>query len=237
MKFNELHDLLEKNSSPELLPPPMEVNKELLEILYKQFNLNEFLLSLEKDSNILKLIASSSYTHEIGFDKIVIHPYLNTNFQLRLNVWWADKYRNASFENIHTHRWDYATVLLIGEYEYKNYKISDSEGVEKYWYNYFPRHEEAFNMKLIGRRKLSIESNEILKKGNIMSLDSFTPHKITPKEGINTISFFLNQKPIKEYTDVYSDVKLTKHGTSIQSPNLSEHKLIELLHKVSQNIS
>lgn len=66
-----------------------------------------------QDAPFLSEIASASYMHSNGFDKIVLAAGPADEYKLRLHLWRPD--REPHSEHIHNHRWTFGSVVLVGE--------------------------------------------------------------------------------------------------------------------------
>ncbi|WP_433269263.1 hypothetical protein ACQPZF_06460 [Actinosynnema sp. CS-041913] len=53
-----------------------------------------------------------AYRHPNGFLKIVL--IAEVEFQLRLHVWRPEPDSPVATENVHNHRWDFASAVLVG---------------------------------------------------------------------------------------------------------------------------
>ena len=70
--------------------------------------------SIIDDNDALEYIASRSYPHPIGFDKLVLYHDLDTNFKFRLHIYWRGNQR-ADMERLHLHRFEMASAIISGE--------------------------------------------------------------------------------------------------------------------------
>ena len=97
------------------------------------------------DSSLLAEIATRSYTHSLGFRKIVLLDGRDTNldYKLRLHIWWPQKAQKEGApiaEGKHEHRWDFVSTVLAGMLENQKYIIRDLTERE---HGIFQRFEET----------------------------------------------------------------------------------------------
>jgi len=73
----------------------------------------------------------NSHAHPNGFDKLSLYRS-KLGFCVRLHVWRSD---TRHVEQIHSHRWDFSSVVLCGALVAMNYRISraDEHGGERYY--------------------------------------------------------------------------------------------------------
>lgn len=62
------------------------------------------------DAALAEKVAAGSYSHVNGFDKISLWRWSNAA-KCRLHIWWN---RFPYSEEIHNHRWDFASAILTG---------------------------------------------------------------------------------------------------------------------------
>ena len=68
----------------------------------------------------------SSQRHDNGFDKIVLYRSPRTDIKLVLHLW-DNRDGAAAQDNIHNHRWDFASVVLLGCLRSELYQV-DPDG-------------------------------------------------------------------------------------------------------------
>jgi hypothetical protein len=83
-----------------------------LAALRTRASLTSLLNFLRTDSTALDVVASRSYRHRNGFDKIVLAAPEESLLKLVLHVWPKDSLESS--DNIHNHRWDFSSVVLCG---------------------------------------------------------------------------------------------------------------------------
>lgn len=105
--------------------------------LYKEqvISLLENILS---DSSLLKVIANRSYTHALGFDKIVLMdlskdlPTKVHKTQLRLHIWDPEKTGALPIvEALHEHSFDFISTVLSGHLENQQFTFSHLDENQK----------------------------------------------------------------------------------------------------------
>jgi hypothetical protein len=76
-------------------------------------NLSAILECLLADEKLIQDCSDKSYEHLNGFDKYVLIKSSKSSWVLRLHIWWPDKNRGYQ-ENMHIHRWAFASCLVAG---------------------------------------------------------------------------------------------------------------------------
>jgi fructose-1,6-bisphosphatase/inositol monophosphatase family enzyme len=79
--------------------------------------------SIIADDNALASIASKSYPHPIGFDKLVLYDD-PTGFKFRLHIYWRGNQR-AAMERMHLHRFEMASAIVTGELTNHTWRVAD----------------------------------------------------------------------------------------------------------------
>jgi hypothetical protein len=73
-----------------------------------------WLRDLVADKAAVSEIAKRSYWHPNGFAKIVLHTAAEPEFRIRLHVWPRSETPSRGESNPHSHRWEFASYVLIG---------------------------------------------------------------------------------------------------------------------------
>jgi len=115
-----------------------------LKLLLEKFLLNQ---------HALAKIQQFSYYHQNGFDKFVLID--NQYFKLRLHVWQPENIDKAQ-ENIHDHRWAFASKVLYGSFQNQFFDEHEEGSMERLFYTYFPSYEDQkYDLQYNGNRKLT----------------------------------------------------------------------------------
>src|SRR5688572_21463814 len=61
----------------------------------------------------LEQVASRSYVHANGFDKLVLLGSCAPIYKLRLHIWWPGR-SEPELDNVHNHRWDFSSSVVTG---------------------------------------------------------------------------------------------------------------------------
>src|SRR5580692_3858865 len=75
---------------------------------------------IRRDRSSLAELASCSYRHRNGFDKIVLGSAGSRGMKLVLHVWPLSDL--PYHDHIHSHRWDFASVVLAGTLQLDMYQ-------------------------------------------------------------------------------------------------------------------
>lgn len=106
--------------------------------------LPELIRDLLASEENLARVASRSYPHHNGFDRIELCATDDPASALRLHVWWGDTNRR---EHIHGHPWNFGSTVLAGVLHYEHY-VEDTAGEELHEYHY-PRPTGAESYRLL----------------------------------------------------------------------------------------
>ena len=97
-----------------LYAQPADIMSEVTDALnrYATSHLKRDLFAVSNDVEWLSAIACVSYKHANGFSKLVLGE--SESGRLRLHIWEPDA---AAEENIHEHRWHFASAVIAGSIE------------------------------------------------------------------------------------------------------------------------
>jgi len=79
------------------------------------------------DPQALDQIVKKSYHHHNGFEKIVL--LADDDFSLRLHVWWKGS-DEGSLEDVHNHRWDFVSSIILGVMSQDFFDIIDETDIK-----------------------------------------------------------------------------------------------------------
>lgn len=178
----------------------------LLRKLTSQKILPRMLVSLINDRDALRRVAKRSYTHNNGFDKIVLLRGLHPAHQLRLHIWW----RGATADpHIHSHSANFATCLITGAYRMAIYNPGPSGSVWKQYRYTRPTKGSEGMLRYRGAAHLRITERYSLNAGDGYLLDYRVLHRITSSNRGLTSSLALFGPKRQTGADVYTLSSLT----------------------------
>jgi len=85
----------------------------------------ELLASISSGQQLAADVSRRSYWHSNGFAKLVVHVNDEPGFRLRLHVWPADDRHRSGYENVHSHRWPFGSIVLAGVITVEEYHEID----------------------------------------------------------------------------------------------------------------
>lgn len=136
--------------------------------------------SLVASQEALCVAATRSRPHENGFDKVVLCNHAGWN--LRLNLWWAD--RASHTENVHSHRWDFASTVLVGSFRADYFVLVEDGGMTLRGYDYArPSASADYMMQDVGPRQVRLDESVTVTAGESYILHSSRLHRVIVPEG------------------------------------------------------
>lgn len=126
----------------------------------------------------LEKIAMRSYLHGNGFYKIILED--NNLFRLRLHIWRPE---SRAEENIHDHRWHFASTILSGHMESEIWEDAIPGGgelLDEYLYVGKTETEEAY-VRHMGKSEVSLKQKDFHAPGDAYYMMSNVMHKIVYK--------------------------------------------------------
>ncbi|MFG2090851.1 MULTISPECIES: hypothetical protein [unclassified Spirillospora] len=186
----------------------------------------ELLCSALRDEQWLEAVRAGSYRHPNGFHKIVL--LAGDSYQLRLHVW-SELTRESGVENIHNHRWDFSSVILLGGYRFQEF-TPDPGGPAFHSYGYASdRGATVYALEPLGHRGLSRTFDAHLSAGSSYTLTSDVFHRVSNPPGRLTMSLVLQGPHRPDSTVlVFAEESLTT-GEPLPRPGFSQPALRLLL--------
>lgn len=178
--------------------------RRLTQSLGTKESIEGLLISILREESRISESGGWSYIHGNGFDKLVLLMREGV-YKLRLHVWWEDAPLDAT-ENIHCHRWDFASTLITGNYRYQLYERTDREGTEEgYEYVYHPPRNEGFHgLKLVGQQRLLCTFDANLAAGSSYYMSRKLFHRITRLGHGMTSTIMLQQRDATDTATMFA---------------------------------
>lgn len=169
--------------------------RDLLDRLAHPADLGRALETMLDDPEALRQCARKSYVHPNGFDKIVLASG-DSGWKLRLNIWWPSDGWHT--ENIHNHRWNFASSVVVGRLE-TDFFAFDDDGDEVNEYVYRPAAENgAYLMEHNGTRRIRKIFSGTIAAGSSYSLERSALHRVCHSRQDLTATLMLHTAPTRE---------------------------------------
>jgi hypothetical protein len=161
--------------------------------------LRDLLGAIVHDPRRAEAVAARSYWHANDFAKLVLHDNDDPPFHLRLHVW-ADGLipapRSAGYSNIHTHRWEFASVIVAGALHVELFEecdVADRKAIACHKFEYRSAEQPAAPASLVpvGRRALRSTGAIDYTVGDVHSCKVDTVHSAEPVDGALTATIFV----------------------------------------------
>ncbi|KOU21879.1 hypothetical protein ADK52_22590 [Streptomyces sp. WM6372] len=197
--------------------------------------LRSLLGQIMEDEDALAEIAARSYYHANAFLKVVLLAGDKNPWKLRLHVWHPQPDALGTItEDIHSHRWDFTTALVVGEYFAREFQIGPGE--EYYHFKYLPVGEgQAFSLEAQGTERLRSVFEAILPAGTVYHISHEVLHCISRSAGKAAASVVLQRPAVEEFTNVFRTSPVAEQGKSeikVQRPSVDQLRA-ELAHFLS----
>jgi hypothetical protein len=186
-------------------------NIETLSELSSREVFSKLLDSLASDDRWLVEVDSRSYFHANNFAKIVLLSGAEANWKLRLHIWWPQPDKPPGEpEDIHSHRWDFTTSLLAGEYLATEYAVVPN-GLEHYQYEYTPAGaSSSFKLKSCGQASLVPVFEARLPQGTVYHITHELLHRVSSTSQSVTATLMIQGPALSKTTKVFATAPLVK---------------------------
>nr|ADN26243.1 hypothetical protein [Streptomyces coeruleorubidus]ADN65340.1 hypothetical protein [Streptomyces coeruleorubidus] len=177
------------------------------------------------DDTALADIAARSYYHANNFLKVVLLAGDKNPWRLRLHMWHPQPNASGTItEDIHSHRWDFTTALVVGEYFAQEFKIGP--GTEYYHFKYLPIGQgKTFSLEAQGKEQLSSVFEALLPAGTVYHINHEVLHCISRSAGKAAASLVLQPPAVEDFTNVYRTSPVgeqTKTEIEVQRPSVAQ---------------
>ncbi|GCE22241.1 hypothetical protein [Dictyobacter kobayashii] len=172
-------------------------SKALIQYIGTREMILSMLKSLITDEEQLRRVASMSYPHRNGFDRIVLIKSSHPEYKLRLHIWWP-QHSHPIVETIHNHAWNFSSSVLTGAFQFQSY-IQDKDGDEMYHYSI----GSDSIMKFVAKTKLICVYDAMICAGCSYSFQHTIPHRVINVPDLMTSTLILQTSNQKISSDVF----------------------------------
>ncbi|APS20751.1 hypothetical protein ACIQEY_28175 [Streptomyces parvus] len=177
------------------------------------------------DEDVLADVAARSYYHANNFLKLVLLAGDKNPWRLRLHMWHPQPDATGSItEDIHSHRWDFTTALVVGEYFAQEFRVGP--GTEYHYYKYLPIGQgKTFSLVAQGKERLTSVFEALLPAGTVYHIDHQVLHCISRSAGKAAASLVLQLPAVEEFTHVYRTSPVgeqTKTDIEVRRPTVAQ---------------
>jgi hypothetical protein len=171
-----------------------------------------------------------SYYHENGFHKIVLLS--GKNFKLRLHHFGVSS--KIPMENIHDHRWAFASTILSGTLEMDMFKLSqivrDENKLIHYVYN-SDKSTGSYSTDKIGMVSLNKIESRFYEAGETYLMLPQELHRIKNQEGQESLTLILTGKPENNTCNLFALREIND-----EEKNTVKYEASELIKMLEKNI-
>ncbi len=173
---------------------------------------------------------SDSYTHDNGFDKIVLSQIPESKIKLRLHIWYPvlGGYKRTP-QNIHNHRWDFSSAILLGEVSNVQFDFAD-EGEVYQHYRYFARgSKEHYDLRHIGVARLRELRMDKKVAGQVYSTSGEKLHRVDIPDGLHAATLVLTHENMNWFENDLLSKRLLSADDNVRvvAPALTPKQILQ----------
>lgn len=195
--------------------------------------LEAFLLRLETG----RIGCLGSYRHDNGFTKVpLLHDHcLRT--KLRLHLWDPEEVFTWAPQNIHNHRWNFASAILFGSLIQRRYEWARL-GTPYHHYRYLARsNKDYYVLQHIGLARAKLRGAERFERGQVYGVSNDVLHQMEVPDSSFAATLVLTQETAGWVSnDMLSDRLLGGRSFNVSSPPLDVGSLRIAIIKVLERI-
>lgn len=219
-----------------------EFNKESLAQLrtkLREFNnptaLEQLFDSIRNDQEWMKDIVERSYSHEIGFDKLVLVSMQDPERKLRLHIWDEKTIpQQATDADIHNHRWNFCSTILTGTMQFEI--LERESGQEVYEYEYTPVGESSeYSLNSLGKSELHQKFAGSFQVGVDYEITHDIIHRTYVEKDEMTASLMFQGPQCKPKTNVFNEQKI-ENPESITVDPVAEDEIYKKFDKILERV-
>jgi hypothetical protein len=166
--------------------------------------IKQLIIEALDQEHLLKAIANRSVEHDNGFLKVVLRERTIASHGFRIHYW-----KPGTFDsNIHSHRWNMASIILEGGYHASEYEPFDN-GIPYYFYSFKPQ-ENDYLLELVDVVRLKEKKREYYSKWSSYELFRGDIHKILKVSDKGAMTAVISWGEDLQMASVYSESKIGK---------------------------
>jgi hypothetical protein len=180
---------------------------ETLEIINRTLarpeNLSLLIEGICGSKDMLDRTVASSYYHENGFHKIVLLS--GRMFKLRLHHFGVTA--KIPMENIHDHRWCFASTILSGELNMDLFTVSEKGSRTEKAYHFIYESDKSggsYRTDFVSVAHLRKSESRTYVTGDTYLMRTHELHRIRNKPGRESVTLILTGKPVGSRCNLYS---------------------------------
>jgi len=186
-----------------------------------------------RDEVYLHWIASNSYHHANGFDKIVLGQTASGS-KVRLHMWGTEAPRRL---DVHDHVWSFASVVLYGKLTSEHFGVSDgNDSLKAQHFRLNARQNGDFCLERLGTASLCREKAVTLVAGDFQCLDHTVLHSINSVAGESAATLVLHTRKLCEQNNVYEIGDLQERSLEVEVTHFTVDIVKEKLNFVVQEL-
>lgn len=166
---------------------PAEVMSAVAEVLrrYALSQLTSDLIAVSTDARWLEKVAAQSYRHANGFSKLVLAD--SEVGRLRLHIWEPGA---ASEENIHEHRWHFASAVIAGTIESETWVDAFDHDAPTFKEFIYEVRAGRASRRSVGRTRAACARTAVRRAGDAYYMLPGVMHRITRTNGVTATLVF-----------------------------------------------
>lgn len=202
-------------------------------ILSRPEILNRLISVVMKNDSLWKKALKNSYRHENGFHKIVLLS--GKNFKLRIHHFGATA--KIPMENIHDHRWPFASTILSGELKMDIFQRTDKETSTEELHHFIYKSDKTngnYHTDYLGLSYLEKIQERVYYPGDSYLMRTDELHRIKNQDGDESITLILTGKPISKDCNLFARKPMKEEEK--QLIHYSENELRKMLDEIKEKI-
>ncbi|MEQ1763856.1 MAG: hypothetical protein ABL984_12020 [Pyrinomonadaceae bacterium] len=212
----------------------LETSRKALARTVQSGRLLRILETAVLDRETVRSIASRSYHHYNGFDKIVLSADERNGEELRLHLWRLEGAAECEIGNVHDHRWDFCSVIVSGSYSYETFEAS-SAGDKMLEYVHRSRQgSDNYAPRLVNRSRLLRVSAGLIATGESYFLPNNVLHRVKPEAEV-TMSLVAQGPQISPTARIFADLDSPmpeQIGATPFTDHLMKRKIEEVIESI-----
>jgi hypothetical protein len=183
---------------------PMEATARML--AGAEDDIRDYLATIAASRSRIDSVANNSYWHTNGFAKMVLHESVNGTYRVRLHAWLEPGAVSERMPNVHNHRWDFASVVIVGlGMGIREFSIARA-GTQYHAFEY-ARGETGASIEPIGTAWLMQTSERTIEKGMSYVCRTADLHVTSPLPGARTFTMIVQGRARLRAATIYSLTK------------------------------
>lgn len=158
---------------------------------------------------LIEHLLAHGYWHPNGFAKLRLPGSITLDTDARLHYWPDSPHNRAARYDVHSHRWQYSSVVLAGHLVVEDYAFATSEDGQSVRFLCSANSDGDYKLSSFDRGHLTLTARRVLAKNSSHFGNLRTIHRTYPNLNSDALTLMYEGPAEKKESEVFRDIDET----------------------------